>query len=86
MLGKLLELEPAINLSYLMLDFERAAINSFEESFATPLAKIDLVFSSENSFALSFIRLYPLRIQFAAHRAMFITVLNIFDTIRFDNN
>ena len=33
MLGKLLELEPALNPSYLMLDFERAAINAFEEAF-----------------------------------------------------
>ena len=31
MLRKLLEIQPALNPSYLMLDFERAAINAFEE-------------------------------------------------------
>ena len=33
MLGKLLDLEPALNPLYVMLDFEKAAINAFEEGF-----------------------------------------------------
>ena len=38
MLRKLLEIQPALNPSYLMLDFERAAINAFEEEFLAVLS------------------------------------------------
>ena len=45
MLGKLLDLEPALNPLYVMLDFEKAAINAFEEGFVAVVSGCFLHFS-----------------------------------------
>ena len=63
MLGKLLDLEPALNPLYVMLDFEKAAINAFEEGFVAIYRKIQSLgltnqYMEDPDFAL-YMRMLP---------------------------